>query len=140
MFKCSLQSRATYINFWTPFHVVYNQGWLTIKNPYSSTKQFLSKCRLEDMTSLLSLQHFGVRFWGFPKKQHWNAHGFMQEFLQSCKCYGPGRSVKRRGKSSSLHSKNFFFGWGCRFFVSDVISRGFLGYFSPLYLALGANR
>jgi len=38
--------------------------------------------------------------------------------------YGPGRSVKRRGKSSSLHSKkNLGFG-GCEFFVNDVISGG----------------
>jgi len=47
------------------------------------------------------------RFWGFPKK-HWNARAFAQEFLQSGKCYGPGRSVKRCGKSSSLHSKKNF--------------------------------
>jgi len=33
-----------------------------------------------------------------------------------------------------------FFGWGCRFFVSDVISGGLFGHLGPLYLALGANR
>jgi len=32
------------------------------------------------------------------------------------------------------------FAWGCRFFVSDVISGGLLGHFGPLYLVLGANR
>ena len=33
--------------------------------------------------------------------------------------------------------KKFFFAWGVRFFVSDVISGGLLGYLGPL--ALGAN-
>jgi len=37
------------------------------------------------------------------EKKHWNAHGFAQEFLWSCKGYRPGWSVKRRSKSSSLH-------------------------------------
>jgi len=50
--------------------------------------------------------------------------------------YRPGQSVKRCGKSCSLHSKKFLLG-GCGFFVSDVIS-GRL--FSQLHLALGANR
>jgi len=52
----------------------------------------------------------------------------------------PGQSVKRHGKSSSLHLKKIFLLWGCRFFVSDVISGGLLGYLGPLRLALGANR
>jgi len=33
-----------------------------------------------------------------------------------------------------------FFGWGCRFFVSNIISGGLLGHFRPLHLALGPNR
>jgi len=33
---------------------------------------------------------------------------FAREYLRSCSGYGPGRSVKRRGKSSSLHSKKIF--------------------------------
>ena len=74
---------------------------------------------------------------GISKKNHQNARGFAQEFLQSGKCYRPGRSVKWRGKSSSLHSKRNFFGWG--FFVSDVISGGLLGHLGPLYLDLGPN-
>jgi len=37
-----------------------------------------------------------------------NARGFAREFLRSCSGYGPGRSVKRRGKFSSLHSKKNF--------------------------------
>ena len=42
---------------------------------------------------------------------------------------------KRRGKSSSLHSKKIF----C-LGVSDVISGGLLGHLGPLCLVLGANR
>jgi len=37
-----------------------------------------------------------------------NARDFAREYLRSCMGYGPGRSVKRRGKSSSLHSKKNF--------------------------------
>jgi len=47
-------------------------------------------------------------FWGFSKKKRLNARGFAREYLHSCSGYGPGRSVKRRGKSSSLHSKKIF--------------------------------
>jgi len=54
--------------------------------------------------------------------------------------YRPGKSLKRRGKSSSLHQKKFFLLGGCGFFVSDVISGGLLGQLGPLCLALGANR
>jgi len=35
--------------------------------------------------------------------------------------------------------KNFF-GWGGRFFVSNVISGGLLGHLGPLCLVIGANR
>jgi len=64
---------------------------------------------------------------------------FAQELLWSCSGYGPGRSVKRHSKSSSLHSKkNFWLRAG--FFVSDVISGRLLGHLDPLYLALGPNR
>jgi len=45
-------------------------------------------------------------------KKHWNACRFAQELLRSCTGYGPGRSVKRRIKSSSLHSKKKLFAWG----------------------------
>jgi len=65
---------------------------------------------------------------------------FVWEFLWSRKCCGPGQSVKRRGKSSSLHSKKIILVGVCGFFVSDVISGGILGHLDPLYLALGANR
>jgi len=76
----------------------------------------------------------------FQKKKRLNAHGFAREFLWSGMLYRPGESLKRRGKSSSLHTKKIYFAWGVRFFVSDVISGGLLGYLGPLCLALGANR
>jgi len=87
-------------------------------------------------------QHFGVRLLSgiFGKKTCLNARGFAREYLRSYLGYGPGRSIKRRGKSSSLHLKKIFLLRGCRFFVSDVISGGLLGHFGPLCLALGANR
>jgi len=54
-------------------------------------------------------------FWGFSKKKHINARGFVWEYLHSCTGYRPGRSVKRHGKSSSLHSKKIF-AWGMQVF------------------------
>jgi len=38
-----------------------------------------------------------------------NTRGFAWEFLRSGQCYRPGKRLKRRGKSSSLHSKKKFF-------------------------------
>jgi len=76
----------------------------------------------------------------FLEKKRLNARGFALEYLRSCSGYGPGQSVKRRGKSSSQHSKKIFLLGGCGFFVSDVISGGLLGHLGPLCLALGANR
>jgi len=78
-------------------------------------------------------------FRDFRKKRR-NALGFAQEFLRFGMLYRPGKSLKRRGKSSSLHWKKIFFAWGCGFFVSDVISGGLLGHLGPLCLALEANR
>jgi len=45
------------------------------------------------------------------QKNSWIARGFEWEYLRSCTGYGPGRSIKKSGKSCSLHSKKFF-GWG----------------------------
>jgi len=42
------------------------------------------------------------------RKKRLNARGFVREYLRSCSGYGPGRSVKRCGKSSSLNSNKFF--------------------------------
>jgi len=41
------------------------------------------------------------------KKNSWIACGFAREYLRSCTVYGPGQSVKRCGKSSSLHCADF---------------------------------
>jgi len=76
----------------------------------------------------------------FRKKKRLNAREFAREYLHSCTGYGPSQSVKRHGKSSNLHSKNFFFAYGCGYFVSDVMNGWLLGHLGPLYLALGANR
>ena len=47
-------------------------------------------------------------FRGFSGKKCLNACGFAREYLCSCSGYRPGLSVKRHGKSSSLHSKKSF--------------------------------
>jgi len=47
-------------------------------------------------------------FRGFSEKKHLNARGFAWEFLRSGMLYRTGKSLQRRGKSSSLHSKNIF--------------------------------
>jgi len=60
------------------------------------------------------LRHCPGGFGIFGKKRL-NTRGFAREYLRSCTGYGRGRSVKRRGKSSSLHSKKFF-AWGVRVF------------------------
>jgi len=78
-------------------------------------------------------------FWGFSEKKHLNARGFLREFLRSGMLYRPGKSLKRHGKSSSLHLKKIFLLRGCGLSVSDVISGGLLGHVGPLCLALGAN-
>jgi len=67
-------------------------------------------CRWLD-TSLAS-----VRFWGFSVNKRLNARGFAREFLRSGMLYQSGKSLKRRGRSSSLHSKKNFFAWGLRVF------------------------
>ena len=98
-------------------------------------------CNQNLLSTHICLQHFGV--WLLLRifeKKRLNAHGFAREYLRSCVGYGPGRSVKRHGKSSSLHLKKNFLLWGCGFFMSDIISGGLLGHHGPLCMALGANR
>ena len=55
-------------------------------------------------------------FGDLRKKTRLNARGFAREFLQSGMLYRPGKSLKRRGKSSSLHSKKIFLLRGVRVF------------------------
>jgi len=75
---------------------------------------------------------------GIFRKKRLNACGFAREFLRSGMLYRPSKSLKRHGKSSTLHSKKTLLG-RCGFFVSDVISGGLLGQLGPLCIALGAN-
>jgi len=56
-------------------------------------------------TKIFMLTHWRPATFGDSEKKHRNARGFTWEFLWSCKCYWSGWSVKRRGKSCSLHSK-----------------------------------
>jgi len=66
----------------------------------------------------LASQLFGVQLLsGIFEKKRLNANGFAREFLWSGMLHRPSKSLKRRGKSSSLHSKKQFFAWGCGFFV-----------------------
>ena len=48
--------------------------------------------------------------------------------------------VLKDAASLLVCTRKKFFGWGCEFFVSDVISGGLLGHLGPLCQALGANR
>jgi len=68
-----------------------------------------------------TLWHLGA-FGDFRKKKRLNARGFAREFLQSGMLYRPGKSLKRRGKSSSLHSKKNFClgGAGCLFQIATL--------------------
>jgi len=77
--------------------------------------------------TIWSLKHFGhlfhscinslasTRMRGFLEKNRLNAHGFAREFLWSGMLYWPSKSLKRRGKSPSLHSKKHFLLGGCGF-------------------------
>jgi len=60
-------------------------------------------------------------FGDFRKKKRLNAHGFAREFLRSGMLYRPGKSLKRRGKSSSLHLKKIFLFGACGFFCEYCI-------------------
>ena len=66
---------------------------------------------------IIMIWPFGVRLLlGIFEKKRLNARGFVWGYLRSYLGYGPSWSVKRRGKSSSLHSKKNFFAWGVHFF------------------------
>ena len=53
-------------------------------------------------------------FGDFRKKNRLNARGVAREFLYSCILYRPGKSIKKRGQSGTLHSKKKIFAWGVR--------------------------
>ena len=74
-----------------------------------STHVFVSTKLISNYTLIvpLTLWH-PLGFGDFWKKKHLNACGFAWEFLWSGMLYRPGKSLKRCGKSSSLHSKKIF--------------------------------
>jgi len=69
---------------------------------------FLSECSCPN--SLVS-----ARIRAFSEKKHLNARDFAREYLRSGMVYRPGKSHKRLGNSSSLHSKKIFLLGGCDF-------------------------
>ena len=82
---------------------------------WKKKKSFLTSCFDTYLHNVLCKIYYFLlnslasgRFRGFRKKKRLNARGFAWEFLRSCMLYKPGKTLKRRGKSSSLHSKNFF--------------------------------
>jgi len=85
----------------------------------------------------ITLWHPGG-FGDFWEKKRLNARGFAWDFLWSSMLYKPDKVSKDVASLLVCTRKNFF-AWGCRFFVSDVISGGLLGQLGPLCLALGAN-
>ena len=89
---------------------------LNLFTPAKKHKHFLwtSKWQHTIAIILLTLWRPGD-FGDFWKKKRLNARGFAREFLWSSMLYRPGKSLKRGGKSSSLHSKKFF-AWGLRVF------------------------
>jgi len=123
-------SEFTALLFELPFALM--KAYCYLAEMSVSFSKFYNSCAKTFINTLASGQN-GI------KKKHRNARGFAQELLRSCTGYGPGRSVKRRRKTSRVLLKNFLLE-GCGFFVSDVISGGLLGHLGPLYLALGANR
>jgi len=70
--------------------------------------QIPAQSTLEYYIIITSMQ-LTLRFWhpggfgDFRKKKRLNARGFALEFLRSGMLYRPGKCLKRRGKSSSLH-------------------------------------
>jgi len=120
------QSYFTVKKIW--LKVWFSRNYIVIHSTYASKVARLLNSLASD------------RIRGFLKKKRLNARGFAWEFLRSGMLYRPGESLKRHGKSSSLHLKKNFLLGGCRFFVSDVISGGLLGHLGPLCLALGTNR
>jgi len=87
------------------------------------------------MNSLVS-----ARFWEFSEKKTPKRTWLCAGISPVRYAHRPGKSIRRRGKSSRLHLKKIFLLGGCGIFVSDVISGGLSGHPGPLCLALGANR
>ena len=80
---------------------VTRQVFLKMKFGLEGVSMFLKQCQWQSLNTLAS----GC-FRGFSEKKRLNARVFAREFLLSGMLYRTGKSLKRRGKSSSLHSKN----------------------------------
>jgi len=91
------------------------------------------------MITFLTLWHLAA-FGDFREKKRLNAHDFEQEFIRSGMLWRPGKSIKRRGKSSSRRSKKLFCLGGVFYFLRDIRSGRLLGHLGSLHLALDANR
>ena len=89
---------------------------------------FSNCCEASSNKSVFFNSLASARIRGFSEKKRLNACGFAQEFLWSGMLDRPGKSLKRRGKSSSRHTKKNFLLGSCGFFVSDVIRGGLLGH------------
>jgi len=97
-------------------------GYFHISTKFLCSEQHLTLSVLRGFpeTRLVAMQfNFLASGWfrGFSEKKRLNPRGFAREFLRSRMLYRPGKSLKRRVKSSSLHSKKYFLLGGCRFFV-----------------------
>jgi len=79
--------------------------WLWLEH-VGATVVYCSPVRQRTHFIFLTLWHPAA--YGDFRKKSLNACGFAQEFLRSGMLYRPGKSLKRCGKYSSLHSKKIF--------------------------------
>jgi len=120
--KICVEKIFTFIVIWQVYHTKFMNGsqcfhrekiWKSLCKNYKFCVIQRSSYSLFFIIPLL-LHKFSInslasaRIWGFLEKKRLNARGFAWEFLRSGILYRPGKSPKRRGKSSSLHSKKIF--------------------------------
>ena len=79
-------------------------------------------------------------FRGFLRKNTETHMTLQRNFSGPVSATDPVKGSKDVASLVACTQKKIFLGGGCRFFVSDVISRGLLGHLGPLHLALGSNR
>jgi len=120
-----------------PCNLYFSHFWLIVLMSYLNSYSIHEICTLYFLLNFLLVSCLG--FGDFQKKKRLNTRGFAWEFLRSGMLYIPDKSLKRRGKSSSLHLKKNFLLEDAGFFVSDVASGGLLGHLGPLCVALDAN-
>jgi len=112
-----LRHRAVYVEscgvVWVLRTTWYNRRAAHPKEEYREfalINQRQATCKIHRSISCLNSSAPG-RFRDFQKEKRLNACGFAREFLWSGMLHRPGKSLKRRGKSCSLHSKtNFLLG------------------------------